>query len=62
VAAPRVRDGDAHHFAMKIISMQGGKSISQINSYAESNKRTLYVKIWRSAFPAGIPAWFLTSN
>jgi hypothetical protein len=45
VAAPRVRDGDARHIAMKIIRMRGRESISQINSYVESNKRSLYVKI-----------------
>ena len=41
--APRVGDGDARHIAMKIIRMRQRKSISPINSYAESNKG----KLWR---------------
>src|SRR5690348_614136 len=47
---------------MKTNRMRGRESISQINSYAESDKRQLYIKIWLSPFPAGIPACFLTSN
>ncbi|PYU16277.1 MAG: hypothetical protein DMG37_02950 [Acidobacteria bacterium] len=62
MAALGAGDGDARHIAMKIIRMRYGKSISQINSYAKSNKRQLYIKIWRSPVPAGIPIWFLTSN
>lgn len=40
-AAPRAGNGDVRHIAMKIIRMQGQQSISQINSYAESNKHRL---------------------
>ncbi len=42
VAAPRHGDGDASHIAMKSIRMHAGKSISQINSYVESNKNKLW--------------------
>ena len=61
-AGLRVRDGDACHIAMKSIRMKGRQSISQINSYAESDKRTLYITIGRSPFLPDIPACFLTSN
>ncbi len=42
LAALRAGDGDARHIAIKIISMGQRKSISQINSYAESNKGKLW--------------------
>jgi hypothetical protein len=40
-AATRAVDGDARHIAMKSIRMRVEESISQINSYAESNKYRL---------------------
>ena len=47
VATPRIGDGDARHIAMKIIRMGQGKSISPINSYAKSNKRSLWKVCFR---------------
>ena len=52
LAAPRVGDGDARHIAMKIIRMGHRKSISPINSYAESNKS----KLWRKTAARGHPS------
>jgi hypothetical protein len=52
LAAPRVGDGDARHIAMKIIRMGHRKSISPINSYAESNKS----KLWRETAARGHPS------
>jgi hypothetical protein len=62
VAAPHIRDGDVRHIAMNSIRMQAGKSMSQINSYAESNKCLLYVKKCDQALAAGILICFRSSN
>ena len=52
LAAPRVGDGDARHIAMKSIRMRQRKSMSPINSYAESNKG----KLWRETAAGGHPS------
>ena len=50
LADPRGGDGDARHIAMKSIRMRQRKSMSPINSYAESNKYKLWSKapVWRT--------------
>jgi hypothetical protein len=62
VAVPRIGDGDARHIAMKIIRMKAGKSMSQINSYVESNKCLLYIKKCDQALASGILICFSSSN
>ena len=54
VATPRIGDGDARHIAMESIRMGQGKSISPINSYAKSNKRSL----WKKGVGPGFPLVF----
>src|SRR5215472_8721232 len=51
LADARSGDGDARHIAMKNIRMRQWKSMSPINSYAESNKCKLWSKSSRLAHP-----------